>query len=382
MWKRSTAGHSEINRNIEGQLAPASMYRGLLDAAPDAMVIVDAEGSIVFVNMETLRLFGYHRDELVGQSVEILVPTQFRDEHPQHRREYVEHPRTRPMGEGTELRGLRKDASEFPMEIMLSPLETAEGSVVTAAIRDISARKDTERRLANTMAELKRSNDELEQFAYIASHDLQEPLRMVASYTQLLAKRYKGRLDRDADEFIAYAVDGANRMQEMIQDLLAYSRAGAGCAAQCETSSEHALQQALANLGAAIEESAAVVTHDPLPAVTMDLAQLTQIFQNLIGNAVKYRGAEIPFVHVSVTSNVGTEWVFAVRDNGIGIEARYFDKIFILFQRLHGRDFPGTGIGLSICKKILERLGGRIWIESQLAKGSTFYFALPARSAR
>jgi light-regulated signal transduction histidine kinase (bacteriophytochrome) len=229
------------------------------------------------------------------------------------------------------------------------------------------------------VAELKRSNDELEHFAYVASHDLQEPLRMVASYTQLLAKRYKGRLDTDADEFIAYAVDGSNRMQQMIRDLLAYSRAGTGGKELREISSELALNAALVNLRAAIEESGAVVTHDSLPAVTTDDTQLSQIFQNLIGNAIKYRSAaKVPRIHISAAAPGDRERIFSVRDNGIGIETQYFDRIFVLFQRLHGRkQFEGTGIGLAICKKILERLGGRIWVESQPDNGSTFHFALP-----
>ena len=200
---------------------------------------------------------------------------------------------------------------------------------------------------------------------------------MVSSYTQLLAKRYKGRLDSDADEFIAFAVDGCNRMQGLIQDLLAYSRAGTNGKELCEVSGENALQKALANLRIAIEQSAADVTHDSLPAVRTDEAQLTQVFQNLVGNAIKYHGAAAPRVHVSATHD-DNEWTFSVRDNGLGIDSQYFERIFILFQRLHGRDeFEGTGIGLAICKKILERLGGRIWVESQLEKGSTFYFALP-----
>jgi light-regulated signal transduction histidine kinase (bacteriophytochrome) len=233
------------------------------------------------------------------------------------------------------------------------------------------------------VGELKRSNDELGQFAYVASHDLQEPLRMVASYTQLLAKRYKGCLDSDADEYIAYAVDGSNRMQGLIQDLLAYSRAGTNGKALHEISSEKALKDALANLRATIEESSAVVTHDSLPAITTDDTQLTLVFQNLVGNAIKYHGLEAPLIHVSATKNGGKEWIFSVRDNGLGIEPQYFERIFILFQRLHGRtEFKGTGIGLAICKKILERLGGRIWLESQPEKGSIFYFALPEREGK
>jgi light-regulated signal transduction histidine kinase (bacteriophytochrome) len=261
---------------------------------------------------------------------------------------------------------------------MLSPLESAEGILVTAAIRDITERRKSEEHLVKTVWELKRSNDELQQFAYVSSHDLQEPLRMVSSYTQLLAKRYQGRLDSDADEFIAFAVDGCNRMQGLIQDLLAYSRAGNNAKTLHETSSESALKKALANLRITIEQSGAIVTHDLLPALTTDATQLTQVFQNLVGNAIKYHGAEAPRVHVSATRTGNNEWIFSVRDNGLGIDPQYFDRIFILFQRLHGRDeFEGTGIGLAICKKILERLGGRIWVESQPEKGSTFYFALP-----
>jgi light-regulated signal transduction histidine kinase (bacteriophytochrome) len=264
---------------------------------------------------------------------------------------------------------------------MLSPLESAEGILVTAAIRDISERKESEQHLVKTVGELKRSNEELQQFAYVSSHDLQEPLRMVASYTQLLAKRYKGRLDSNADEFIAFAVDGCNRMQGLIRDLLAYSRAGTNGKAFCEVSAEDALQGALTNLRIAIEQSGAVVSHDSLPAIMTDETQLTQVFQNLVGNAIKYRSAEVPRVHVSATKNGDNEWIFSVRDNGLGIAPQYFERIFIIFQRLHGRDeFEGTGIGLAICKKVLERLGGRIWVESQLGTGSTFYFALPGKS--
>jgi len=255
--------------------------------------------------------------------------------------------------------------------------------LVTAAIRDISVRKNSEQYLMETVKELKRSNDELQQFAYVASHDLQEPLRMVASYTQLLAQRYKGRLDSDADEFIGYAVDGASRMQRLIQDLLAYSRAGTNGIALHEISSESALKEALTNLRAPIKESGAVVTHDSLPALTTDETQLAQVFQNLVGNAIKYRSVEIPHVHVSVTKTGGNEWIFSVRDNGLGIDPQYFERIFILFQRLHRQeDFKGTGIGLAICKKIVERLGGRIWVKSQLEKGSTFCFALPERDGK
>jgi len=352
-------------------------YRRLLEAAPDAMVIADAQGRIVLVNAETERMFGYSREELYGQPVELLLPERFREGSPQQQQGYTEHPHTSIMGEGRELRGLRKNGSEFPAELGLSPVETPEGILVTAAIRDVSVRKRSEEHLVRTVAELKRSNDELQQFAYVSSHDLQEPLRMVTSYTQLLAKRYKGQLDSDADEFIGYAVHGCNRMKGLIQDLVTYSRAGTTGKAPGDVSGEEALQEALTSLLITIEQSGAVVTNDSLPTIRADKTQLSQVFQNLIANAIKYRSAEVPRVHVSA-QNGDNEWIFSVRDNGMGIDPQYLERIFILFQRLHGQgEFGGTGIGLAICKKIVERQGGRIWVESQPEEGSTFYFTVP-----
>jgi PAS domain S-box-containing protein len=371
-------GFSEISRDMSERQETEAKYRGLLEAAPDAMIVVNQAGKIVLLNLQAEKQFGYHRDELLGQEIRNIIPEGFAERLIADGTRTAAEALAQQIGTGIELSGHRKDGGDFPIEIMLSPLKNAEGILVTAAIRDISVRKDAEKHLLKTVGELKRSNEELQQFAYVASHDLQEPLRMVASYTQLLAKRYTGRLDPDADEYIAYAVDGCNRMQALIQDLLTYSRAGTDTRSRREISSEDALREALTNLRATIKESGAVVTHDSLPAITMDDTQLVQVFQNLVGNAVKYRSPEIPRVHVTATKNAGNECVFAVRDNGVGIDPRYFERIFILFQRLHGRnEFTGTGIGLAICKKIVERLGGRIWVESQPAKGSTFYFALP-----
>jgi PAS domain S-box-containing protein len=329
------------------------------------------------------RQFGYHRDELLGQQVKNIIPEGFAERLVADDLRSAADALAQQIGTGIELTARRKDGSAFPIEIMLSPLESPTGILVTAAIRDITERKKSEDRLAKTIEELRSSNDDLQQFAYVASHDLQEPLRMVASYTQLLAKRYKGRLDSDADDFIAYAVDGSNRMRGLIQDLLAYSRAGTNGKPLRKVSTEKALNEALTNLRATIQESGAAVTHDALPAITTDETQLMQVFQNLIGNAIKYRSAEVPHVHVSAVKNGGKGWIFSVRDNGLGIAPEYFERIFVLFQRLHGREeFKGTGIGLTICKKIVERLGGRIWVESQPHQGSTFSFALPERDGK
>ena len=242
---------------------------------------------------------------------------------------------------------------------------------------EVAERRGTEETLKKTMAELERSNKELEQFAYIASHDLQEPLRMVSSYLQLIAGRYKGRLDADADDFIHYAVEGANRMQTMINDLLAYSRVGTRGGPFEPADCNGILEQTLSNLKFPLEETGAVITHDPLPVVTADASQLVQVFQNLISNAIKFGGEKTPEIHISADKK-GGEWIFSVKDNGIGFDPKYADKIFDTFKRLHTAvKYPGSGIGLTICRKIIERHGGRIWAESEPGKGATFYFTIP-----
>lgn len=368
-----------VHRAAENVLAHMEgRYRGLLEAAPDAMVVVDQAGEIVLLNLQAEKQFGYRRNELLGQKVTNIIPEGFAERLVADGLRSAEEALAQQIGMGIELTALRNDGSEFPIELMLSPLSGADGILVTAAIRDITARKSAEARLLQNVAELNRSNEELGQFAYIASHDLQEPLRMVASYTRLLSRRYKGQLDAQANEFIDFAEDGANRMQRLIQDLLAYSRIGSRGEERRELESEVALCHALMNLRGAIEESGAVVTYGPLPIISGDETQLIQLFQNLIGNAIKYQGPGVPLIHVSAVSE-GGKWVFSVDDNGLGIDDQYFEKIFGMFQRLHRRDeFEGTGIGLAICKKIVERHGGLISVESRPGQGSTFRFDLAA----
>jgi PAS domain S-box-containing protein len=367
-----------VRKDAERHLAQMEgRYRGLLEAAPDAMVVVNRRGEIVLLNVQAEKQFGYRRDELVGQRMKNIIPEGFAERLISDGLRSPEDALAQQIGTGIELTGRRKDGSEFPIELMLSPLESAEGVLVTAAIRDITTRKTAETHLLRKVEELNHSNEELGQFAYIASHDLQEPLRMVASYTQLLSRRYKGKLDSEADEFIAFAVDGASRMQRLIQDLLAYSRVGTKGQELLDYSSEEALQQALINLRAPIGDSGARVTHDPLPTVLADEMQLIQLFQNLVGNAIKYQSKGVPQIHISAARNVEKKWIFSVKDNGLGIDPQYFERIFGMFQRLHKREeFAGTGIGLAICKKIVERHGGSISVESQPGQGSTFRFTL------
>jgi PAS domain S-box-containing protein len=369
-----------VRKDAERHLAQMEgRYRGLLEAAPDGMVVVNQRGEIVLLNARAEKQFRYWRDELIGQKVKSIIPEGFAERLIADGTRTAAEALAQQIGTGIELTGRRKDGSEFPIEIMLSPLESAGEVLVTAAIRDITVRKEADANLVEKIEELNRSNEELEQFAYVASHDLQEPLRMVASYTQLLSKRYKGKLDSDADEFIAFAVDGANRMQRLIQDLLTYSRIGKMGFKMLDISSDHALQQALVNLRGAIEESGALVTYGVLPEVRADEVQLVQLFQNLVGNAIKYQGPGVPHIHISAVRNGAPKWIFSVQDDGLGIDSHYFERIFGMFQRLHQRDeFEGTGMGLAICKKIVERHGGNISVESKPGLGSTFHFELAA----
>jgi hypothetical protein len=348
----------------------------VVESSDDAIIGKTLDGVITTWNHGAEKVFGYSSAEAVGKTIHMLVPPERANEEPDilariGRGESVEH---------FETIRVRKDGTYIDVSTTVSPIRDSSGAIVgvSKVARDISERKRAERRLADKVEELARSNRDLEQFAYAASHDLQEPLRMVASYTQLLAERYGGKLDENADKFLGYAREGALRMQVLIRDLLAFSRVVQAGVTGKNVDCDVALEEALQSLTAAIEESGAVVTHTALPNVWADQTQMAQVFQNLIGNAIKFRNGAPPKCAVSVEKS-GRNWLFSVSDNGIGIAPEDAGNIFVAFQRLHARtEYPGNGIGLAICKKIIEHYGGTIWVESQVGQGSTFKFTLPA----
>jgi len=380
----------ELSRNtalLERQteiLSKAELkFRSLLEAAPDAMIISAEDGNISLVNSQVEVMFGVKREDLIGQNIRLLVPA------------WSGRSIATPASP-KELLARRRNALEFPVEISLSPLQTEEGLLLTSAIRDITERKrvDEEIRELNTSLEhrvaqrtqellrsneaLRQSNDDLNQFAYAASHDLQEPLRMVALFSQMLHSAYMGQLGKEADEYISYVVGGAQRMEQLLKDLLAYSQAGSpdeGPALPVDC--RETIQEVLLNLKASIEESDASITWSNLPTIPAHEVRLVQLLQNLIGNAIKYRSSDSPKIHISAYLR-DTEWLFSVQDNGIGIPPEYAQQIFGVFKRLHDQTYPGTGIGLAICQRIVERYGGRIWLEPTAGPGSHFCFTLPA----
>jgi PAS domain S-box-containing protein len=387
--------HALLQRQAEVVSKAEKKFRSLLEAAPDAMAVVDGQGKIVLVNAQVEKVFGYRRKELLGKGIDILVPERLRGQDDSDSSRVFDQATIRPLGMGLERYGVRKDGSEFPVEISLSPLDTEEGLLVTAAIRDVTERKKAdqeirdlnaslEQRVSERTAELlasnealRKSNDDLNQFAYAASHDLQEPLRLVALYSQMLQKKYSDRLDAQADQYVSYVINGAHRMEILLKDLLAYSQVGSlGDGPAAPVVVAEALRQALLNLQASVDQNQAVVTWNGLPTIQAHEIRLVQLLQNLVGNAIKYRQTDRPQVHIDAKRQPG-EWLFSVKDNGIGIKPEYVQQIFGIFKRLHGSSYPGTGIGLAICERIVKSYGGQIWVESAFGEGSTFYFTLP-----
>ncbi len=369
--------------------ALSRQYELILNAASDGIFEINTEGRITFANPAAAKMLGYDADKLIGMALgDITHPLKAKGKpYSPEERLTLEGFKQDATQHGTDDLFWRSDGASFPVECTSTPIQEGEALVgqvvvfkdITEQVRTEAVRRRAEEQLEQMAAELARSNADLEQFAYVASHDLQEPLREVASMVQLLQLRYQSQLDGEADEIIGLAVEGVTRMQALIRDLLALARVGTRAHPFEPTDVEAALQTALANLAVALRESGAVVTHDALPTVMAEPSQLIQLLQNLIGNAVKFHGALTPEIHVGAEHLPG-EWRFSVRDNGIGIEPQHFQRIFAVFQRLHTRrEYPGTGIGLAVCKKIVERHGGRIWVESQPGQGSTFYFTLPDR---
>ncbi len=364
--------------------APASaLLSAIVDSCDDAIISKDLDGVIRSWNKAAERLFGYTEDETIGHSILMLIPSDRVEEEHRilsrlRRGERVDH---------FETIRVRKDGSKVNVSLTISPVKDGAGRIIGASkvARDITDRvrqeeavQEANLALQRANAALERANADLQQFAYSASHDLQEPLRVVAAYSELLQKKFGGRMGAVADEYIAHTVQGALRMETLLTDLRAYIQVStAEGPAAAEIDSEAVLRKALANLNVSIRDSGATVTSSPLPRVRMFEFQLDQVFQNLVSNAIRYRSPAPPQIHVAAGMR-GVDWLFSVRDNGIGIESQYKEQIFGIFKRLHSTaEYPGTGMGLAICHRVIERAGGRIWVESEPGQGSTFYFTIP-----
>ena len=345
--------------------------RAVLETAVEGIVTINERGVILTANRAATVMFGYAPGEMIGQNVIMLMPEPTRSEHDGYLKRYLATGERRIIGQPREVEAVRKDGALLPIILSVGECVVGGERIFTGIMHDNTERHRAER-------ELQRSNRDLEQFAYVASHDLQEPLRMVTSYLQLLEKRCSALLDEDAKTFLNTALDGAKRMRDLIQDLLAYSRVGSRGRPFAPVSMSRVLEDTTVNLKTAIESSGAAITSDLLPEVLGDAVQMGQLLQNLIGNAIKFSGGKAPKIHVGAIRS-GATWRFAVADNGIGIDPKFFERIFVIFQRLHTRsEYEGTGIGLAVCKRIVERHNGRIWPDSAPGKGTTFFFTLPA----
>ena len=366
---------SRVKSRTRELASSEAKYRCLFENALDPIVVFDLDGRIHLANHQFEICFGCKEVDLSGITIETLIPNykNLTTIHDLRAQNYSSDSRIKSMG-------LRTDGSQFPIEMSVSPTETDEGLRFTAIVRDITERYEFERSLAEKARELVRSNSELERFAYVTSHDLREPLRMVTNYAQLLEQRYRGQLGPEADKFIGYMIEGVDRMQKLIADLLAYSRVGRTEAMIENVNMSMVAKEVIAGLIISIEEASATVKVDPLPTIPANHLLMRQLLQNLLSNAIKFRRPNIsPVVRISVRES-GDRYIFSVSDNGIGIENQYASRIFVIFQRLHNRsEYPGTGIGLAVCKKIVDLSNGTIWMKSKVGEGTTFYFSLPRK---
>ncbi|MFZ5862930.1 MAG: sensor histidine kinase [Nitrospirota bacterium] len=383
-------------RGEQALLQSEQRVRLIVDSALDAVVTINAHGNVTGWNPQAQAIFEWRRDEAIGRPLaDLVIPEHSRDAHRAGLQRFLATGEGRVLNKRLELTALRKGGEEFPIELTIAPLELSDYYEFSAFIRDITERKrledalkrltqELEHRVEERTAQLARSNEALERsnleltrFAYVASHDLQSPLRSISGFAQLIKQDYQGRLGAEADVWISRVVENTNRMQTLIADLLSYSRVDSAAHPLRPTDFRAVFKDAVASLDAAIVDSGAQVTCGELPTVLGDTSQLVQLLQNLIDNAVKYHGTDPPRVHVEARAQ-GDEWLFSVRDNGIGIEPKHTERIFEVFQRLHTHQaYPGTGIGLAVCRRVVHRHGGRIWVDSQPGHGSVFYFTIP-----
>jgi PAS domain S-box-containing protein len=374
-------GASKVARDIGNQerlLELQARLAAIVESSDDAIVSKDLNGVIQSWNSGAERLFGYTAGEVIGKSISIIIPPDRLGEE----REILDRLKRGERVEHFETIRRRKDGAPLNISLAISPVKDAYGKVIGASkvARDITERKRQEQALRAANEALSRSNADLQQFAYSASHDLQEPLRMVAAYSELLNRDFAGKLGPAGEEYLGYTLQGALRMEQLLSDLRLYMQVSTSAqepAQDCD--SGRILDKALANLEAAIRANGVSITRISLPSVRIHDFQLEQLFQNLIGNAIRYRRSDPPQIHVEARRQ-GADWLFSVRDNGIGIEPQYKEQIFAMFKRLHSAaDYPGAGMGLAICQRIVERIGGRIWVESEPGRGSTFFFTIPVR---